>query len=266
MTKAEEALQRELGTIRAGVANASLLNRVNVEYYGVPTPLNQMAQISVPEARVLLITPYDKSSLKDIEHALLASDLGIAPMNDGSAIRLVIPQLTEERRKELAKQVKATSEKGKVAVRNVRREMMDALKKAQKNGDLTEDQLRDLEDVAQKVTDNSIKNIENITAEKRKRSACRLGESFILLIITGQGLVETGAYWIDEFVPLFFNRGEDMFSNLFKNKQAAQNKLDQKRIPAHVAIIMDGNGRWAKARLAPSCRAQAGNGDGQNDH
>ena len=99
MTKAEEALQRELGTIRAGVANASLLNRVNVEYYGVPTPLNQMAQISVPEARVLLITPYDKSSLKDIEHALLASDLGIAPMNDGSAIRLVIPQLTEERRK-----------------------------------------------------------------------------------------------------------------------------------------------------------------------
>ena len=168
MTKAEEALQRELGTIRAGVANASLLNRVNVEYYGVPTPLNQMAQISVPEARVLLITPYDKSSLKDIEHALLASDLGIAPMNDGSAIRLVIPQLTEERRKELAKQVKATSEKGKVAVRNVRREMMDALKKAQKNGDLTEDQLRDLEDVAQKVTDNSIKNIENITAEKEK--------------------------------------------------------------------------------------------------
>ena len=168
MTKAEEALQRELGTIRAGVANASLLNRVNVEYYGVPTPLNQMAQISVPEARVLLITPYDKSSLKDIEHALLASDLGIAPLNDGSAIRLVIPQLTEERRKELAKQVKATSEKGKVAVRNVRREMMDALKKAQKNGDLTEDQLRDLEDVAQKVTDNSIKNIENITAEKEK--------------------------------------------------------------------------------------------------
>lgn len=168
MTKAEEALQRELGTIRAGVANASLLNRISVEYYGAPTPLNQMAQITVPEARVLLITPYDKSSLKDIEHALLASDLGIAPINDGSVIRLVVPQLTEERRKELAKQVKATSEKGKVAVRNVRREMMDALKKAQKNGDLTEDQLHDLEDVAQKVTDNSIKNIENITAEKEK--------------------------------------------------------------------------------------------------
>ncbi len=176
MTKAEEALQRELGTIRAGVANASLLNRVNVEYYGVPTPLNQMAQISVPEARVLLITPYDKSSLKDIEHALLASDLGIAPMNDGSAIRLVIPQLTEERRKELAKQVKATSEKGKVAVRNVRREMMDALKKAQKNGDLTEDQLRDLEDVAQKVTNNTkhlffrkIKILKILQQKKKKK-------------------------------------------------------------------------------------------------
>lgn len=98
MQKAEAALQHELGGIRAGVANASLLNRVMVEYYGAPTPLNQMAQISVPEARVLLVTPYDKSSLKDVEHALLASDLGLTPMNDGSAIRLVIPQLTEERR------------------------------------------------------------------------------------------------------------------------------------------------------------------------
>lgn len=103
-------MQHELGGIRAGVANASLLNRVMVEYYGAPTPLNQMAQISVPEARVLLVTPYDKSSLKDVEHALLASDLGLTPMNDGSAIRLVIPQLTEERRKELAKQVRAAAE------------------------------------------------------------------------------------------------------------------------------------------------------------
>ncbi|GET11941.1 ribosome recycling factor [Ligilactobacillus agilis] len=168
MTKAEEVLQRELGNIRAGRANASLLNRINVEYYGVPTPLNQMAQISVPEARVLLVTPYDKSSLRDVEHALLASDLGLTPANDGTAIRLVIPQLTEERRKELAKEVKATSEKAKVAVRNVRRDMMDALKKAQKNGDLTEDDLRDLENQAQKLTDASIKNIEAITADKEK--------------------------------------------------------------------------------------------------
>ena len=163
MTKAEDSLRRELGNIRAGRANASLLNRINVEYYGAPTPLNQMAQISVPEARVLLVTPYD-----NIEHAIMASDLGIAPMNDGTAIRLVIPQLTEERRKELAKQVKAVSETGKVAVRNIRRDMMDALKKAQKNGDLTEDDLRDLENQAQKVTDESIKNIDKITEDKEK--------------------------------------------------------------------------------------------------
>ena len=168
MQKAEAALQHELGGIRAGVANASLLNREMVEYYGAPTPLNQMAQISVPEARVLLVTPYDKSSLKDVEHALLASDLGLTPMNDGSAIRLVIPQLTEERRKELAKQVRAAAEKGKVAVRNVRREMMDSLKKAQKNGDMSEDVLHDLEDEAQKITDASIKNIDGITAAKEK--------------------------------------------------------------------------------------------------
>lgn len=168
MTKAEDSLRRELGNIRAGRANASLLNRINVEYYGAPTPLNQMAQISVPEARVLLVTPYDKTSLKNIEHAIMASDLGIVPMNDGTAIRLVIPQLTEERRKELAKQVKAVSETGKVAVRNIRRDMMDALKKAQKNGDLTEDDLRDLENQAQKVTDESIKNIDKITEDKEK--------------------------------------------------------------------------------------------------
>lgn len=168
MKKAQEVLQRELGNIRAGRANASLLNRIMVEYYGAPTPLNQMAQISVPEARVLLITPYDKTSLKDIEHALLASDLGIAPANDGSQIRLVIPQLTEERRKELAKEVKATAEKAKVAVRNVRREVMDSLKKAQKNGDLTEDDLRDLENQAQKVTDEAIKQVEAIQADKEK--------------------------------------------------------------------------------------------------
>ncbi|MCP0886035.1 ribosome recycling factor [Ligilactobacillus sp. WILCCON 0076] len=168
MKKAEEALQHELGNIRAGRANASLLNRINVEYYGAPTPLNQMAQITVPEARVLLITPYDKTSLKNVEHALLASDLGLTPANDGSSIRLVIPQLTEERRKELAKEVKATAENAKVAVRNVRRDMMESLKKAQKNGDLTEDDLHDLEDQAQKLTDKSIKNIDNIVADKEK--------------------------------------------------------------------------------------------------
>ncbi|KRM91067.1 ribosome recycling factor [Liquorilactobacillus cacaonum] len=168
MVKAQESLQRELGNIRAGRANASLLNRIMVVYYGTPTPLNQIAQISVPEARVLLVTPYDKSSLKDIEHAILASDLGISPANDGSAIRLVIPQLTEERRKEIAKDVKAEAEKAKVAVRNVRRDAIDELKKAQKNGDLTEDDLHNLEEETQKLTDASVKSVEAIQGEKEK--------------------------------------------------------------------------------------------------
>ncbi len=158
MSKSEDALQRELGHIRAGRANASLLNRIKVDYYGTQTPLNQMAQISVPEARVLLVTPYDKSSLKNVERAILASDLGISPANDGTAIRLVIPQLTEERRNELAKQVKATAEKGKVAVRNIRREMMDQLKQSEKDGNINEDELHNLEEQAQQVTDQSVKN------------------------------------------------------------------------------------------------------------
>lgn len=168
MSKSEDALSRELGNIRAGRANASLLNRINVQYYGVDTPLNQMAQITVSEARVLLVTPYDKSSLKEVERAILASDLGISPANDGTAIRLVIPQLTEERRKELAKQVKAKAEDGKVAVRNIRRDMMDQLKKSEKDGDLNEDELHSLEDQAQQVTDESVKNLESLADDKEK--------------------------------------------------------------------------------------------------
>ncbi|MHC9532767.1 ribosome recycling factor [Dellaglioa sp. BT-FLS60] len=168
MSKAEVSLQKNLGNIRAGRANASLLNNVMVDYYGAPTPINQVSQISVPEARVLLITPFDKSALKDIEHGLLVADLGISPSNDGSAIRLVIPQLTEERRKELAKDVKAEAENAKVIIRNIRRDAVDALKKAEKNGDLTEDDLRDLEKQAQDVTNASIKNIDGIQADKEK--------------------------------------------------------------------------------------------------
>lgn len=168
MVKAEDALQHELGGIRAGRANASLLNRVMVEYYGAPTPLNQIAQISIPEARVLLITPYDKSSLDDIEHALLASDLGLNPVNDGTVIRLVIPQLTEERRKELAKEVKAIGEKAKGSVRHARRDIRDTLKKAEKNGDMSEDELHDLEDQAQQVTDEAIKKVDQIVADKEQ--------------------------------------------------------------------------------------------------
>ncbi|EPF4300220.1 ribosome recycling factor [Enterococcus faecalis] len=168
MIKAEESLRRELGQIRAGRANASLLDRIQVEYYGAPTPVNQLASINIPEARVLMITPFDKNSIADIEKAIQMSDIGISPTNDGNVIRLVIPQLTEERRKELAKDVKKEAENSKVAVRNVRRDAMDELKKAQKNGDITEDELRSFEKDVQKLTDDSIKNIDAITAEKEQ--------------------------------------------------------------------------------------------------
>ncbi|GAA2900757.1 ribosome recycling factor [Enterococcus pseudoavium] len=168
MKKAQEALQRQLGQIRAGRANASLLDRINVDYYGVPTPVNQMASITIPEARVLMVTPFDKSMIKDVEKAILASDIGLNPANDGNVIRLVIPQLTEERRKELAKEVKKESEGAKIAVRNIRRDAMDDYKKQQKNGDLTEDDLRDLEKDIQALTDENIKAIDQIVAEKEK--------------------------------------------------------------------------------------------------
>lgn len=168
MEKSEQALRRELAHIRAGRANASLLDRVQVEYYGVPTPVNQVAQITIPEARVLMITPFDKSSLQDIERALLESDLGINPTNDGNVIRLVIPQLTEERRRELAKEVKKVAEQAKVSVRHIRRDAMTDLKKLQKNNEITEDELRGFEKDVQNVTDASIKNMDNIAAEKEK--------------------------------------------------------------------------------------------------
>ncbi|WP_395323101.1 ribosome recycling factor [Levilactobacillus parabrevis] len=168
MKKAEEALKRELGTIRAGRANASILNRVTVDYYGAQTPLNQVASITIPEPRVLMVTPYDKSALEDIEKGILESDVGITPANDGTALRLVIPQLTEERRKEIAKQVKATAEQGKVTVRNVRRDAMDSVKKGHKNGDYTDDDLHNLEDQVQKATDKAIKGVDAIAADKEK--------------------------------------------------------------------------------------------------
>lgn len=168
MKKAAQNLQRELGQIRAGRANASLLDRITVSYYGVPTPLNQMASIQIPEARVLMITPFDKSILQDVEKAIMASDIGISPTNDGNVIRLVIPQLTEERRKELAKDVKKEAENAKIAIRNIRRDAIDEYKKQQKNGDITEDDLRGLEKDVQTLTDNSIKEVDKIAADKEK--------------------------------------------------------------------------------------------------
>ena len=168
MKKAAQNLQRELGQIRAGRANASLLDRITVNYYGAPTPLNQMASIQIPEARVLMITPFDKSILQDVEKAIMASDIGISPTNDGNVIRLVIPQLTEERRKELAKDVKKEAENAKIAIRNIRRDAIDEYKKQQKNGDITEDDLRGLEKDVQTLTDNSIKEVDKNAADKEK--------------------------------------------------------------------------------------------------
>ncbi|XBG87078.1 ribosome recycling factor [Enterococcus cecorum] len=168
MHKAAENLQRNLGQIRLGRANASLLDRVQVTYYGVPTPLNQMASITIPEARVLMITPFDKSMVQEVEKALLASDLGITPTSDGNIIRLVIPQLTEERRKELAKEVKKEAEQAKVAIRNIRRDAIDEYKKQQKNSEITEDDLRSAEKDIQDLTDKSIKELDKIASDKEK--------------------------------------------------------------------------------------------------
>jgi ribosome recycling factor len=168
MTKAIGAYTRELAGIRAGRANASMLDRITVDYYGAPTPINQLAGVSVPEARMLVIQPYDKSILGDIEKAILKSDIGITPSNDGSIIRLAIPQLTEERRKELVKVVKKESEEAKVAIRNVRRDANDDLKKLEKNGDITEDDQRGYSDDIQKLTDEYITKIDQLTKDKEK--------------------------------------------------------------------------------------------------
>ena len=168
MNKSIAAFSRELASIRAGVANASLLDRITVDYYGSPTPVNQIAGISIPEARLLVLSPYDKSSLGDIEKAIMKSDIGITPTNDGSVIRLMIPALTEERRKELVKQVKAEAENAKIAVRNVRRDANDDAKKLEKNGDITEDALRGLNDDIQKTTDEFISKIDKIAKEKEE--------------------------------------------------------------------------------------------------
>nr|WP_276932244.1 ribosome recycling factor [Globicatella sulfidifaciens] len=166
MSKAIDAYRNELATIRAGRANASILNHVNVLYYGVPTPLNQLASITVPEARMLLISPYDKSSLTEIEKAILQSDVGITPSNDGSVIRLVIPALTQERRQELVKQVGKEQENAKIVLRNIRRDAIDQTKKMQKDNELTEDDVKDYEKDIQVIIDEATKELEKISAEK----------------------------------------------------------------------------------------------------
>ncbi|MBG9982300.1 ribosome recycling factor [Aerococcaceae bacterium DSM 111020] len=166
MQKSIESFQRELGSIRAGVANASILDRVQVLYYGVPTPLNQLAGITVPEARMLLITPYDKGSIGDIEKAILQSDIGITPNNDGDVIRLTIPPLTKERRQELVKVVGKEAENAKISIRNIRRSQIDEAKKLEKANELTEDDVKNYENQIQDVTDKATKEIDNLAKAK----------------------------------------------------------------------------------------------------
>lgn len=168
MEKTLSVLKDELLTIRAGRANPNILDRIMVDYYGTMTPIKQMAGVSAPEPRTIMVQPWDKSSLKSIEKAILASDLGLNPTNDGAMIRINIPQLTEERRKELIKLVSKTGENAKVAIRNERREANDIVKKMEKNSELTEDDSKKAQDEIQKMTDEHIKMIDDIVAKKEK--------------------------------------------------------------------------------------------------
>jgi len=168
MNKRVDGFHGELKTIRAGRANASVLDKITIDYYGTPTPIQQVGSISSPEPRMLVVQPWDATVLKEIEKAILKSEIGIAPQNDGKVIRLNFPPLTEERRKELVKQVKKYSEEAKVQIRNVRRDAMDAYKAMKKNGEITEDDLGNVEKDIQKLTDKFIKEIDDITADKEK--------------------------------------------------------------------------------------------------
>ena len=168
MLKTIEVVKANFASVRAGRANAGVLDRILVEYYGTPTPLNQVAAISSPDPRTLVIQPWDASLLKAIEKAIQTSDLGINPQNDGRVIRLAFPQLTEERRKDLSKQVRKYGEEGKVAVRNIRRDAMEDFKKMKKNGDITEDDQKQLEKELQDLTDKRCKDIDELTVNKEK--------------------------------------------------------------------------------------------------
>ena len=166
MLKTIEVVKSNFASVRAGRANAGVLDRIMVEYYGTPTPLNQVAAVSSPDPRTLVIQPCDATLLRAIEKAIQTSDLGINPQNDGRVIRLAFPQLTEERRKELGKQVRKYGEEGKVAVRNIRRDAMEDFKKMKKNGELTEDDQKSMEKELQDLTDKRCKDIDDLTAKK----------------------------------------------------------------------------------------------------
>ncbi len=167
MEKTIESLVQRLSEVRAGRANPAILNKVKIDYYGTPTPINQVAGISVPEARMIMIQPWDVSILKEIEKAILASEIGINPNNDGKVIRLVFPELTEERRKDLVKEIKKYAEDAKVSIRNARRDGIDKAKTMQKDGDITEDELKAAETEIQKITDKYIEEVDKtITAKE----------------------------------------------------------------------------------------------------
>ncbi|SDI94390.1 ribosome recycling factor [Natribacillus halophilus] len=168
MQKRVEALDRDLATLRTGRANPAILDKVSVDYYGMETPLNQLASITVPEGRMLVVSPFDKSSIADIEKAILKADIGLTPNNDGQVIRITIPALTDERRKELSKLVRKYAEDARVAVRNIRREINDQVKKQEKNGDIAADESRRAQDDIQKVTDEHIEAIDQAADEKEK--------------------------------------------------------------------------------------------------
>lgn len=168
MNKSLESLREEYSSIRAGRANPHLLDKIRVDYYGQPSPLQSVANVSVPEARVIMIQPWESSLIKEIEKAILCSDLGLTPSNDGKVIRLVFPELTEERRKELVKDVKKKAENAKVAIRNIRRDANDSLKKQNKASEITEDELKQLEDKVQKMTDKFVAEIDKTMEAKSK--------------------------------------------------------------------------------------------------
>ncbi len=168
MTKTIDRLKNDFAALRAGRANPAVLDKVMVDYYGAPTPIQSMAAVSVAEARILMIQPWDVTSLKAIEKAILASDIGITPNNDGKVIRLTFPQLTEERRKDLCKTVKKTGEEAKVSVRNIRRDAMEKFKAMKKNNEITEDDMKDCEKKVQKLTDRFCEDVDKLVAEKEK--------------------------------------------------------------------------------------------------
>ncbi len=168
MEKTISVYREKLAEVRAGRANPAILNKIRIDYYGTPTPINQVAGVSVPEARLIVIQPWDVSVLKDIEKAILASDIGINPNNDGKVIRLAFPELTEERRKDLVKDIKKMAEEAKVAVRAVRRDGIETAKAEQKEGNMTEDELKQAENDIQKLTDTSVEEIDKILANKEK--------------------------------------------------------------------------------------------------